>query len=130
MMYYSYQSILSLDPGKTFRQEQILREILAINIPMISANMDTVTEAEMAVTMAREGGIGIIHRFMSLEEQVDQVKKVKRTESIIIEAPYSLEESSSRVSDVRRVMNQRNVGGILIVDENGRLRGIVTTQGS
>jgi IMP dehydrogenase len=101
---------------------------IGINIPMISANMDTVTEAEMAVTMAREGGIGIIHRFMSLEEQVDQVKKVKRTESIVIEAPYSLEESSSRVSDVRRVMNQRNVGGILIVDENGRLRGIVTTR--
>src|SRR5208282_4018303 len=88
---------------------------IGINVPMISANMDTVTEAEMAVTMAREGGIGIIHRFMSLEEQVDQVKKVKRTESIIIEAPYSLGESTSRVSDVRRVMNQRNVGGILIV---------------
>ena len=100
---------------------------IEISVPMISANMDTVTEAEMAVTMAREGGIGIIHRFMSLEEQVNQVKRVKRTESIIIEAPYSL-GTFSKVSDVKREMSARNVGGILIIDDDGKLKGIVTTR--
>ena len=98
-----------------------------MNIPIISANMDTVTEAEMAVTMAREGGIGIIHRFMPLEEQVAQVRRVKRTESIVIESPYSLGQSV-KVSDVRHLMNEKNVGGILIVDNEGKLKGIITTR--
>src|SRR5579875_414175 len=105
-----------------------LTKNIEINVPLISANMDTVTESEMAITMAREGGIGIIHRFMSLEEEVEQVRRVKRTESIIIESPYSLEESSSKVRDVLNMMNQRNVGGILIVDGQGKLKGIVTTR--
>jgi IMP dehydrogenase len=89
--------------------------------------MDTVTEAEMAVTIAREGGIGIIHRYMSEAEEVAQVSRVKRWESIIIESPYSLPESSD-VGDVRRMMQEKNVGGILIVSEDGKLRGIVTTR--
>src|SRR5713226_9472275 len=89
--------------------------------------MDSVTESEMAVTMAREGGVGIIHRFMSLEEEVEQVRRVKRTESIIIESPYALEISST-VGDVHRMMAEKNVGGILIVDGEGKLHGIVTTR--
>lgn len=100
---------------------------IELNIPIISANMDTVTESEMAIAMAREGGIGIIHRFMTLEEQSLQVSRVKRTESILIENPYTLTESAT-ISDVKRLMSERNVGGILIVSKDGKLKGIVTTR--
>lgn len=104
-----------------------LTKKISLKIPLVSANMDTVTEAEMAVTIAREGGIGIIHRFMSLEEQVAQVRKVKRMESIMIEFPYSL-NTNAKVSEVKKLMNEKNVGGILIVDDSGVLQGIVTTR--
>lgn len=100
---------------------------IALNIPIISANMDTVTESSMAVAMAREGGIGIIHRFMKLEEQVAQVRKVKRMESIMIESPYTL-GVDAKLSDVRKIMRDKNVGGILIVDNQGKLEGIITTR--
>lgn len=100
---------------------------ISLCIPVISANMDTVTEAEMAVAIAREGGIGIIHRFMSLREQVNQVRRVKRTESIIIESPYALGEDA-KIADVRNMMHEKNVGGILIVDSEQKLKGIVTTR--
>ena len=83
----------------------------------------------MAIAIAREGGIGMIHRFMSPEQQMAQVSKVKRTESIIIETPYTLRESST-VAEVTRLMSERNVGGILIVSGDGKLKGIVTTRGS
>jgi len=104
-----------------------LTKSIEISLPIISANMDTVTEAEMAITIAREGGIGIIHRFMSLEDQVAQVSRVKRTESIVIENPYSLLESST-VGDIKNLMNEKNVGGILIVSREGKLKGIVTSR--
>ncbi|MGI0084444.1 MAG: IMP dehydrogenase, partial [Nitrososphaerales archaeon] len=104
-----------------------LTKKIELRIPMISANMDTVTEAEMAVAIAREGGIGIVHRFMSLEEQVAQVRKVKRMESIVIESPYSL-GTSAKISDVKDLMREKNVGGILIIDDGGVLQGIVTTR--
>ena len=100
---------------------------IKLSIPIISANMDTVTESDMAIAMAREGGIGIIHRFMSSEAQIMQVSRVKRTESILIENPYTLNESAT-ISDVRNLMNERNVGGILIVSKDGKLKGIVTTR--
>ena len=104
-----------------------LTEKIELNIPIISANMDTVTEANMAIAMAREGGIGIIHRFMSLEDQAVQVSRVKRTESIFIENPYTLSEAST-ISDVKRMIRDRRVGGILIVDETGKIKGIVTSK--
>jgi IMP dehydrogenase len=100
---------------------------IALNIPIISANMDTVTESEMAVALAREGGIGIIHRFMSLDEQVAQVRRVKRTESIMIESPYAL-GLDAKLSDVRKMMRDKNVGGILITDSKGKLQGIITSR--
>ncbi len=104
-----------------------LTKQIEISVPIVSANMDTVTEAEMAITIAREGGIGIIHRFMALEDQVVQVSKVKRTESILIENPYTLLDSSS-IGDVKSLMSEKNVGGILIVSRDGKLKGIVTTR--
>ena len=104
-----------------------LTKNIELSIPIISANMDTVTESNMAVTIAREGGIGIIHRFMPLEEQVAQVTKVKRMESILIENPYTVPESAT-VFQVRQLMSEKNVGGILIVSKDGKLKGIVTTR--
>jgi IMP dehydrogenase len=100
---------------------------IALKIPIISANMDTVTESDMAITLAREGGIGIIHRFMSLEDQVAQVRRVKRTESIMIESPYAL-GVDAKLSDVKKMMHDKNVGGILITDPEGKLQGIITSR--
>ena len=72
-----------------------LSKNISLNIPLISANMDTVTEAPMAAAMAREGGIGIVHRFLTIEEQVEEVLKVKRSASIIIENPYVVSPDQS-----------------------------------
>ncbi len=96
-----------------------------LNIPIVSANMDTVTEANMAIALAREGGIGIIHRFMSVEQQVEEVKKVKRSESIIIEQPYTIAPDNT-VNDAREMMKKFGVSGLLVVDEDNKLIGIVT----
>jgi IMP dehydrogenase len=98
---------------------------ITLNIPLVSANMDTVTESGMAIALAREGGIGIIHRFMTIEDQVDEVLKVKRSESVIIEQPYTIKPDMS-VQDADNLMLQYGVSGLL-VEENGRkLAGIIT----
>ena len=81
----------------------------------------------MAITMARAGGIGIIHRFMTVEQQVEEVLKVKRSESIVIEQPYSL-PGTQKLKEARRLMAQYGVSGLLILDENGRLEGILTAR--
>ncbi|MCS6768010.1 MAG: IMP dehydrogenase [Candidatus Nitrosocaldus sp.] len=98
---------------------------ISLNIPIVSANMDTVTEANMAIAMAREGGIGIIHRFMSVEQQVNEVRKVKRAENIIIEQPYTIRQEQS-LADAIELMNEYGVSGLLVVDHDERLVGILT----
>jgi IMP dehydrogenase len=98
-----------------------------LKVPIVSAPMDTVTEHSMAITMARAGGIGIIHRFMTINQQVEEVLKVKRSESIVIEQPYSL-TSNQKLKDAKRLMSQYGVSGLLILDERGRLQGILTTR--
>ena len=98
---------------------------IEINIPIISSNMDTVTEAKMAIAIARLGGMGIIHRFMPIEDQVYDVIKVKRSESIIIDKPYTL-RPNARLSDAKSLMLEKGVSGILITTENGVLDGILT----
>lgn len=100
---------------------------IKLNIPIVSANMDTVTESAMAISMARNGGVGIIHRFMPVERQVDEVLKVKRAESIIIEHPYTISPNST-VHDARRLMQEKGVKGLPVVDGNGKLLGILTTR--
>jgi len=100
---------------------------ISINIPIASANMDTVTEYAMAIAMAREGGIGIIHRFMSPEEQVSQVLRVKRSESIVIEQPYTLAPDRS-LKDAVFVMRENGVSGLLITNSDGVLVGILTAR--
>ncbi len=98
---------------------------ISINMPIVSANMDTVTEANMAIAIAREGGIGIIHRFMSIEQQVNEVKKVKRAENIIIEQPYTLKQDQY-LSDAVSKMSEYNISGLLVTDDDNRLVGILT----
>ncbi len=107
-------------------QTNLTRKI-CMQAPIVSANMDTVTESEMAIVMAREGGIGIIHRFMSIDEQVRQIGRVKKAESFVVENPISV-TASHTVGDVRKIVEETYTGGILILDEAGRLVGIVTTR--
>ena len=98
---------------------------ISINIPLVSANMDTVTESTMAVAMARAGGIGIIHRFLTIEEQAHEVLKVKRSGSIMIENPYSITSDKS-VQDALDYAHDMEISGLLVVDSNSKLIGIIT----
>lgn len=100
---------------------------IPLSIPIVSSNMDTVTETNMAIAMAREGGIGIIHRFMTAEEQIEQVLNVKRSESILIERPYTL-PLTSKLGDAWKFLEKKAVSGILIIDENHKLQGILTSR--
>ena len=102
-----------------------LSKNISINIPVISANMDTVTESAMAVAIAREGGIGIIHRFLTISEQVNEVLKTKRSGSIIIENPYTV-RPDQKLSDAIESMRDRGVSGLLVTDGEGKLVGILT----
>ncbi|HEU0166556.1 MAG TPA: IMP dehydrogenase, partial [Chloroflexota bacterium] len=95
--------------------------------PIVSANMDTVTEGEMAIAMARLGGIGVVHRFMSVAQEVAEVRKVKRSESTFIENPYALRPSNT-VGDALKLMDEQGITGILVTDEHGRLEGILTAR--
>ncbi len=103
----------------------MLTEKISLRIPVVSANMDTVTEASMAIALARLGGIGVIHRFMTIDQQVKQVEKVKRAEGFIIENPYTIEVGSS-IFEALSMMKSRGVGGLIVVDAIGKLAGIVT----
>jgi len=110
--------------SQTDLSTQLSRNI-SINIPLISANMDTVTESSMAVTIAREGGIGIIHRFLSIKEEVNEVLKVKRSGSVMIENPYSINPEQT-IENAFNIMNEKQVSGLLVVDSNSKLAGILT----
>ncbi|MFH1376433.1 MAG: IMP dehydrogenase [Candidatus Woesearchaeota archaeon] len=98
---------------------------LSINIPIISANMDSVTEKEMAIAMAENGGFGIIHRFMPIEKQVEQISYVKRAESFVIDKPYTL-RTSHLLKDAKSLMLKYGSAGIVILDENKKVAGILT----
>ncbi|MFI5266954.1 MAG: IMP dehydrogenase [Chloroflexota bacterium] len=98
-----------------------------IATPIVSANMDTVTEADMAIAMARLGGIGVIHRFMSVETEARQVRRVKRSESSYIENPYAL-HAHNTVGDALKLMDDQGITGILVTDEQGVLEGILTSR--
>ena len=98
---------------------------ISINIPFVSANMDTVTESTMAVAMARAGGIGIIHRFLTIQEQANEVLKVKRSGSVMIENPYSISYEKS-VQFALDYAEDKEISGLLVVDSDSKLVGIVT----
>lgn len=104
-----------------------ITEELTINVPIMSAAMDTVTEKAMAIAMARQGGIGIIHKNMTIEDQAAHVRSVKRSESGMIIDPVTLPTSAS-VGEALTLMQQNKIGGIPIVDENQKLKGILTNR--
>ena len=100
---------------------------ISLNIPIVSAAMDTVTESRMAIAIAQEGGIGVIHKNMSIKNQPDKVRRVKRAESGMIIDPITLPLDST-VSDAKKSMKENKIGGIPIVDNSGFLKGIVTNR--
>ena len=100
---------------------------ITLNVPVVSAAMDTVTESAMAIAMAQEGGIGVLHKNMTIEQQAAKVRKVKRAESGMIIDPVTLPLTST-VADAKNAMKEFGIGGIPIVDENQKLKGIVTNR--
>lgn len=98
---------------------------IRLRIPIVSANMDTVTESAMAIAMARAGGIGIIHRFMSTEAQARQVRRVKRAEGFMVEQPRSIAQTAS-IAEARRLMQLHEVGGLVVTNGGEELIGLVT----
>jgi IMP dehydrogenase len=104
-----------------------LTKNIKLNIPIISAAMDTVTEAGLAISMALEGGLGFIHKNMSIEAQADQVRKVKRSQSGMILDPITLQVTAT-VRDAEKIMREFKIGGIPVVDQNGKLVGIITNR--
>jgi IMP dehydrogenase len=104
-----------------------LTKSITLNIPMLSAAMDTVTEWQLAIALAREGGIGILHKNMSIDQQVEQVRKVKRSESGMIIDPITLHVDAT-IGDALHLMQENKIGGIPIVDANKKLVGILTNR--
>ena len=104
----------------------LTREI-KLNIPIISAAMDTVTESELAIALAREGGIGILHKNMSIENQCEEVDRVKRSESGMIQNPVTLTPEKT-IKDAFELMNKYSVSGIPIIDLSHKLVGILTNR--
>jgi IMP dehydrogenase len=100
---------------------------IPLAIPIISANMDTVTEAEMAIAMAQAGGIGILHRFMPGERQAELVQKVKRAESFVVEKPITVRPDVT-LAEARQKMAETHIGGLVVIDETGHLLGMLTTR--
>ncbi|MEQ9466190.1 MAG: IMP dehydrogenase [Ekhidna sp.] len=113
-------------PRDTDTSAQITRNI-RLNIPLVSAAMDTVTEAKLAIAMALEGGIGIIHKNMSIDQQAIQVRKVKRSQSGMILDPITLHVDAT-VADAEAIMKENKIGGIPVVDKDDKLIGIVTNR--
>jgi IMP dehydrogenase len=116
-----------VDSRRALSTSSRLTRKIALQMPIVSANMDVVTESEMAITMAREGGIGMIHRFMTIAEQARQIQRVKKAESFMVDKPITISEEHT-VGDVKRIVDETNTGGILILDKSERLIGIVSTR--
>ncbi len=100
---------------------------IKINIPIVSAAMDTVTESRLAIAIAQEGGIGVLHKNMTIEQQADKVRKVKRSENGMIFDPVTMDVNST-VNDALQLMKEHKIGGIPVVDKEGKLLGIVTNR--
>lgn len=113
-------------PREVSIQAQFTRNI-TLNVPIVSAAMDTVTESRMAIAIAQEGGIGVLHKNMTIEQQAMKVRKVKRAESGMIIDPVTL-PITAIVSDAKNAMREHSIGGIPIVDDAGKLIGIITNR--
>ena len=104
-----------------------LTKTITLHTPLLSAAMDTVTEATLAIALAREGGIGILHKNMSIEQQAEQVRKVKRSENGLISDPITLKPNAT-IGEALRIMKENKIGGIPIVDNEHKLVGILTNR--
>lgn len=113
-------------PREVTTASQLTRKI-RLNIPLMSAAMDTVTESKMAIAIAREGGIGIIHKNMTIARQAEEVKKVKRSESGMIQEPVTLKPDAT-LQEAVNMMREHRIGGIPVVDGSNRLKGIITNR--
>lgn len=102
-----------------------LTKAIKLNIPLVSANMDTVTESKMAIAMARQGGIGIIHQFMSIEEQCKEIRKVKRSTSYVIDEPLTIDENKT-VEEALQLMENVGIKGLVVVNYERKFAGILT----
>jgi IMP dehydrogenase len=129
----SYDDILLVPTRSSIRsRRQVdtatrLSRHVQLQIPVLSANMDTVTESAMATEMARQGGIGIIHRFLTIEAEADEVRRVKRAESFVITQPYTISPEQT-VEQAHRLMEKRDVSGLLVVDEEEKLVGLISSR--
>ena len=119
----NYSQVL---PREVSAKTQFTRNI-TLNVPIVSAAMDTVTESAMAIAMAQEGGIGVLHKNMTIEQQAAEVRKVKRAEAGMIIDPVTLNLNAT-VGDAKAAMREYGIGGIPVVDENQTLKGIVTNR--
>jgi len=119
----AYSEVL---PSEVNIHAQLTKHI-KLHVPVLSAAMDTVTEAQLAIALAREGGIGILHKNMSIERQAEQVRKVKRSESGMIVDPITLEVTAT-IGDALNLMRDNKIGGIPIVDKSHKLVGILTNR--
>src|SRR5690349_7112427 len=119
----AYSEVL---PGEVSVSSKLTNRI-RVNIPIISAAMDTVTESSMAIAMAQEGGLGIIHKNMSIQAQAAEVKKVKRSESGMIHDPVTLPENAL-VRDALNIMRENKIGGIPVITDKKKLVGIITNR--
>ena len=113
-------------PREVSIKTQFTRNI-TLNVPIVSAAMDTVTESAMAIAIAREGGIGVLHKNMTIDQQAAEVRKVKRAESGMIQDPVTLKKHNT-VGDAQNTMREYRIGGIPIIDDSGKLIGIVTNR--
>src|SRR6201996_6787735 len=104
-----------------------LTKKIRLNVPIISAAMDTVTESALAIAIAQAGGIGILHKNMSIQAQAEEVRKVKRSESGMIQDPVTLHESAI-VADAIKIMREYRIGGIPVIDNDHKLKGIITNR--
>jgi IMP dehydrogenase len=128
----TYDDVLLL-PGysevlpKETSTQTLLTQSIILNIPLVASAMDTVTEYELAIAIAQEGGIGFIHKNMTIEQQAEQVRKVKRSESGMIIDPITVSESAN-LGDVNKIMVDLGIGGVPVVDGNQILKGIITNR--
>jgi IMP dehydrogenase len=119
----AYSEVL---PREVDTSSQLTKKI-RLKIPLVSAAMDTVTEAKLAIAIAQAGGLGMLHKNMSIQRQADEVRKVKRSESGMIQEPVTLHEAAT-VGDAIKIMREFHIGGIPVVDNAGILKGIITNR--
>src|SRR4051812_22434140 len=100
---------------------------IGLNVPILSSAMDTVTESELAIALAREGGLGVIHRNCPIDQQAEHVARVKRSENTVIQQPHIV-TPETRLGEVQRLMHEKGVSGFPVVDAQGKLAGMVTSR--